>query len=119
MLNHKTSLSKFKKIEIISSIHSNYNTMALEIDHKEKTGNKHNHMDGEGVCARLLQSCPLFATSMHHSPPGSSVHRVLQVRLVEWVAMHFSSDPPKPGIEPASLMSTCFDRWWFFTTSTT
>ena len=36
MLKHKTSLSKFKNIEIISSIHSNYNTMALEIDYKKK-----------------------------------------------------------------------------------
>ena len=56
MLNHKTSLSKCKKIEIISSIHSNYNTMMLEIDYKKKkTGNKHNHMDGEGVCAKFFQ----------------------------------------------------------------
>lgn len=57
MLNHKTSLSKCKKIEIISSIHSNYNTMMLEIDYKKKkkTGNKHNHMGGEGVCAKLVQ----------------------------------------------------------------
>ena len=34
MLGHKTSLNKFKKIEIISSIFSDHNAMKLEINHK-------------------------------------------------------------------------------------
>ena len=34
MLGHKTSPNKFKKVEIISSIFSNHNTMKLEINHK-------------------------------------------------------------------------------------
>ena len=34
MLGHKTSLNKFKKIEIISSIFSGHNAMKLEINHK-------------------------------------------------------------------------------------
>ena len=37
MLGHKTSLSKFKKTEIISSIFPNHNTMRLEINYKKKT----------------------------------------------------------------------------------
>ena len=36
MLDHKTSLDKFKKIEIISSIFSNHNGMKLEINYKKK-----------------------------------------------------------------------------------
>ena len=36
MPGHKTSLSKFKKTEIISSIFSEHNTMRLEISYKEK-----------------------------------------------------------------------------------
>ena len=35
MLGHKTSLSKFK-IEIISGIFSDHNSMRLEINYKEK-----------------------------------------------------------------------------------
>ena len=35
MLGHKTSLTKFKKIEIISSIFSDHNAMKLEINHKD------------------------------------------------------------------------------------
>ena len=37
MLGHKTSLNKFKKIEIISSIFSDHNAMKLEINHKKNT----------------------------------------------------------------------------------
>ena len=36
ILGHKSSLSKFKKTEIISSIFSNHNAMRLEINYREK-----------------------------------------------------------------------------------
>ena len=36
VLGHKSSLSKFKKIEIISSIFSDHNAMRLEINYREK-----------------------------------------------------------------------------------
>ena len=36
ILGHKSSLSKFKKIEIISSIFSDHNIMRLEINYREK-----------------------------------------------------------------------------------
>ena len=37
ILGHKSDLSKFKKIEIISSIFSNHNAMRLDINFKKKT----------------------------------------------------------------------------------
>ena len=37
ILGHKSNLSKFKKIEIISSIFSDHNAMILGINHKKKT----------------------------------------------------------------------------------
>ena len=37
MLGHKTTLDKFKKIEIISSTFSDHNAMNLEINHKKNT----------------------------------------------------------------------------------
>ena len=40
--------------------------------------------------------------SMDCSPPGSSVHGILQARILEWVAISSTRDPPYPGIEPAS-----------------
>ena len=37
ILGHKSNLSKFKNIEIISSIFSNQNAMRLDINYKKKT----------------------------------------------------------------------------------
>ena len=37
--------------------------------------------------AKLLQSCPTLCNPMHCSLPGSSVHRILQAKMLEWVAM--------------------------------
>ena len=34
--------------------------------------------------------------------PDSSVHGILQARILEWVAISFSRDLPDPGIEPWS-----------------
>ena len=42
------------------------------------------------VHAKLLQSCPTPCDLMNHSLPGSSVHRILQARILEWVAISFS-----------------------------
>ena len=51
-----------------------------------------------GLCTKLLQSCPILCDPMDCSPPGSSVHGILQARILEWVA--FPRDLPDPGIEP-------------------
>ena len=37
ILGHKSNLSKFKKIEIVSGIFSNHNAMRLAINYKKKT----------------------------------------------------------------------------------
>ena len=39
---------------------------------------------------------------MDCSLPGSSIHRIFQPRVLEWVAISFSRDLPNPGIEPGS-----------------
>ena len=45
VLRHKSNLSKFKKIEIISSIFSDHNAMRLDINYKRKNSKKHKHME--------------------------------------------------------------------------
>ena len=52
------------------------------------------------------------------SLPGSPVHRILQARRLEWVAISFSRDLSNPGMEPVSLMSPALAAR-FFTTSAT
>ena len=37
ILGHKPTLGKFKKIEIVSSIFSNHNTMRLDINYRKKS----------------------------------------------------------------------------------
>ena len=39
------------------------------------------------VCAQSLQSCPTLCDPMDCSLLGSSVHVILQARILEWVAM--------------------------------
>ena len=48
----------------------------------------------------------LFFDSMNCSSPGSSVHRISQVRILEWVAISYSKDLHDPRMEPASLASS-------------
>ena len=52
------------------------------------------------MCAKLLQLSPTLCDPMDCSLPGSSVHGILQARILEWVAM--PGDLPNPGMEPGS-----------------
>ena len=54
---------------------------------------------------------------MDCSPPGSSVHGILQARVLEGLPCLPPEDLPNPGIEPVSLTSPAL-AGGFFTTST-
>ena len=41
-------------------------------------------------CCLIAQSCLTLCDPMDCSPPGSSVHGILQARIQEWVAISFS-----------------------------
>ena len=45
ILGHKSSLSKFKEMEIVSSVFSNHNTTSEDINYKKKNYKKHKHME--------------------------------------------------------------------------
>ena len=49
--------------------------------------------EGEGEVA---QSCPTLCDPMDCSPPGSSVHGILQARILEWVAISSSRRSSQP-----------------------
>ena len=57
------------------------------------------------IHAKSLQLCPTLCDPVDHSLPGSSVHGILQARLLEWAAVPSSRDLPDPGIKPESLTS--------------
>ena len=56
--------------------------------------------DNACVRAKLLQSCSALCDPMDCSPPGSSVHGVLQAGTLEWVAVPPPGDLPEPGMNP-------------------
>ena len=45
IMGHKSNLSKFKKIEIVSSIFADHTTISLDISYKEKKCKKHKHVE--------------------------------------------------------------------------
>ena len=65
------------------------------------------------VRAKSFQSCP-----MDCNPPGSSVHWILQARILEWVTLSSSRDLPNPRVKSVSLRSPA-QAGGFFTTSAT
>ena len=61
----------------------------------------------------MLQSCPTLCNPVDCSPPESSVHGILQARILSFPS---PGDLPNPGIKPTSLMSPAL-AGRFFTTS--
>ena len=59
------------------------------------------------LCTKLLQSRLTLCDPMDHSPPGSSVHGVLQARIPEWLAILSPGDLLSPGIVPTCPACGC------------
>ena len=66
------------------------------------------------LCAKSLQSCLTLRDPMDCSPPGSSIHGILQTKILEWVAMPSSRGSSRPRNQTrVSCSSSVADR--FFT----
>ena len=48
------------------------------------------------LCAKSLQSCLTLCDPMDCSPPGCSIHGILQARRLEWAAITFSRGSSQP-----------------------
>ena len=59
--------------------------------------------------AQSLQLCLTLCDPMDCSPPGSSVHGILQARILEWVAISSSRGSSQPRDQ------TCFSSGFFIT----
>ena len=53
--------------------------------------------------SEVAQLCPTLRDPMDWSPPGSSVHGIFQVRVLEWFAIAFS-DLPRSSFNTLSLV---------------
>ena len=54
------------------------------------------------VCVLATQSCTLLCDSMKCSLLASSVHVILQAKIVQWVTIPYSRGPLQPGMGPWS-----------------
>ena len=84
------------------------------------------------MCVLVTQLCLTLCDPVHRSPPGSSVHGILQARILDWVVMPFSrvliyvsiqitgfhakQNVPSPGHLPKLKLRTFFhvDIWLFW-----
>ena len=49
-----------------------------------------NSLYAAAAAAKSLQLCPTLCDPIEGSPPGSSVHGILQAKVLEWGAIAFS-----------------------------
>ena len=63
------------------------------------------------ISCSVAQLSLTLCDSMDHSPPGSSVHGVLQARILEWVAYPFSrgSSQPRDQTWVSRIAGGCFN----------
>ena len=59
------------------------------------------------TAAKLLQSCLTLCDPVDGSPPGSSVPGILQARILEWVAISFSTS----GLKVPNT-ACCLEQPW-------
>ena len=69
-----------------------------------------NHQRSE---SEVAQSCPTLCNPMDCSLSGSSVHRIFQARILEWVAISFSrrSSQPRDWTQVSCIVGRCFTVW--------
>ena len=67
------------------------------------------------VCALSLQLCLTLCDPMDCSPWASSVHGILQARILEWVAISYSRGPSQPR-DPTQVSCVSRIAGGFFTT---
>ena len=63
--------------------------------------------------AKLLQLCLTVCDPIDYSPPGSSIHGILQARIMEWVAILFSraSSQPRDWTRVSRIAGRILTMW--------
>ena len=63
--------------------------------------------------SEVSQSCPTLSDPMDYSPAGSSIHGILQARVLEWGVIAFSEDVFEPSYNDLKLMIlNAFDGYY-------
>ena len=64
-------------------------------------------------CGLVTQSCPTLCDPTNCSPSGSSIHGILQARILEWIAIPFSrgSSWPRDRSQVSCIAGRFFTIW--------
>ena len=70
-------------------------------------------LEKEKVKVLVILLCPPLCDPMDYSPPGSSVHGILQTRILEWVAISFTrrSSWPRDWTQLSCIAGRLFTVW--------
>ena len=81
-------------------------------EEREK-GRKEGRKEGRKKESEIARSCPTLCDPVDCSPPGSSVHGILQARILEWVAISFSrgSSQPRDQTQVSHVAGRRFILW--------
>ena len=64
------------------------------------------------VClCEVTRLCPTLCDPVDYSTPGSSVHSILQARILEWVTIPFSRESSRPRDQTQVSYVSCIGRW--------
>ena len=61
-----------------------------------------------GYCCLVAKLCPALCDPVDCSPPGSSVHEILQAGILEWVVISFSRGSSQSSDQTCA---SCNGRW--------
>ena len=64
--------------------------------------------------AKSLSLCLTFCDPTDSNPPGSSVHGILQARILDRVAMFFSRGSSQPRDQTCVFYVFCIGRWFLY-----
>ena len=99
------------RIEIIKSVPENIQ-LSKDLSHQIlwSTECLTPHAESE---SEVAQSCPTLCDPVNCDLPGSSIHGILQARILEWVAISFSrgSSRPRDWTRVSRLAGRRFNLW--------
>ena len=108
------SIYQLSENPAISCLQKNSSQKAIPIVKCKHQKNAYRYISGKCkqkqryvVCV-LTQLCPAVCDPVNYSPPGFSVHGILQARILEWVAISSSWESSQPRDRTCV---SCIGKW--------
>ena len=93
-----------------NTIHTWYLCSRLKAKHAVGLHSQFSQLLGKCMHAKFLQSCPTLCDPMNCRLLGSSVHGILQARILEWIATFFSRGSSQPRERTCLSYVLCLSR---------